>query len=222
MNNPQVLPPPPPMVQAGALAHNKTLRNAYLLLSLMMGGAAMAAFATMSLGALPINKWVFLGLAIAFPFAINAARNSVWGLVLAFAYCGLLGAFIGPMIKAYASINPMIPIHAFVTTAAIFVGLTLYALTTRRDFSFLGSFLMAGSIVVLLSIVAVWIFELSMFGVVLSGLIVLLSSAFILYDTQSLVRDGEANYIVVATSLFASIWSLFANLMHLFGFMSDD
>jgi modulator of FtsH protease len=220
MNTPQVLPPP--MVHAGALAQNKTLRNAYLLLSLMMGGAAMAAFATMSMGGLPINKWVFLILALAFPFAINAARNSVWGLVLAFAYCGLLGAFLGPVIKAYASMNPMIPIHAFVTTAAIFVGLTMYALTTKRDFSFLGGFLMAGSIVVLLSIVAIWIFQLSMLGVVLSGLIVLLSSAFILYDTQNLVRDGEANYIVVATSLFASIWSLFANLMHLFGFMSDD
>lgn len=214
--------PSVPTALAGGVTQNKVLRQTYTMLAMMLGLGALAAFATASMGSIGLNKWVFLAIAIALPFAINATRNSVWGLVLAFVYSAVLGAFIGPMISYYMQINPMIPIHAFVSTAAIFTGLSVYALTTKRDFSFLGSFLVAGTILVLLSIVAVWIFQLSVFGVILSGVIVLLSSAWILYDTQNMVRDGEANYIVLATSLFASIWSLFANLMHLFGFMSDD
>jgi modulator of FtsH protease len=200
---------------------NRVLRNAYGLLAIMMAVGAGAAWFAASLD-FGINRWVFLLVAIGFPFIIHYFRNSVVGLGLALAYSAFLGAVLGPVIKHYAGINPMIPVHAFMSTSGIFVGVSLYAMTTKRDFSFLGGFLAAASILVLLSIVAIMFFNMSGVGVVLSGIIVLLATAYILYDTQQIVRGGETNYITAATSLFSSIWSLMANLMHIFGFMSED
>jgi modulator of FtsH protease len=211
---------PPPITASLVLQHNKVLRNAYTLLSMMFVAGAAAAAVTFNTG-FSVHYLVFLLVAIAFPFAINAARTSVLGLVLAFAYAAFLGAIIGPVIRNYAAINPMIPVYAFSATALIFGSMTVYGLTTKKDYSFMGSFLGAASIMVVLSCVALYFLKMTILGVVLSGVIVLMAAAWILYDTQQAARNGETSYIMLATSLFGSIWSLMMNLMHLIGFAED-
>lgn len=201
---------------------NKVLRNTYIMLSLMLGVSALTAAYAVSRGAGLINIWLLLAFMIGMPFAIHAFRNSVVGLGLSFLYAGMFGYFLGPIVGIYAAIDPKIPMYAFAATAAIFGGLSFYALTTKRDMSFMGGFLMVGSIVMLLAIVANIFLQMPLFSVVISGAMVLLISGYILYTTQAAARGGETNYIVLATALFSDIWVLFLHLMRLIAFFQGE
>jgi modulator of FtsH protease len=201
---------------------NKVLRNTYIMLSLMLGVSAVTAAYAVSSGAGLVNIWLLLGFMIGMPFAIHAFRNSPVGLGLSFVYAGLFGYFLGPIVGIYASIDPKIPLYAFVATATIFGALSVYAMTTKRDMSFMGGFLMVGSIVLLLAIVANIFLQMPMFSIVISAAVVLLTAGYILYSTQAAARGGETNYITLATSLFGNIWVLFLHLMNLMNFASGN
>jgi modulator of FtsH protease len=160
---------------------------------------------------------------IGMPFIINALRNSVAGLVACFVYCAGLGYIAGPIIGMYAAaIGPQIPVYAFVTTAVVFFGLTGYVMATRKDFSFLRGFMFAGFIAVLLAIVANQFLNIPLLSVTISSVATLLAAGGILYSTSAAINGGEDNYIVLAANIYGSIWSLFMNLMNIFGFLSSD
>lgn len=205
-----------------AVSVNKVLRNTYLMLTLMLAVSAVAAGYSMYSGMRMPNFWLMLAFVIGMPMAINAFRNSAIGLVLSFAYAGLLGLFCGPLISHYAQIDQRIPLYAFIGASTMFAALTGYAMTTKRDFSVLRGFLVASLFAVFGAIIAQYFLNLPLFGVVISVAILALSSLWILYATQAVVRGGETNYVIVANSLFASVWNLFLNLMSLLGFASAD
>ncbi|MFA7542491.1 MAG: Bax inhibitor-1 family protein, partial [Lysobacterales bacterium] len=146
---------------------------------------------------------------------------AIW---MTFAWAGLTGFLLSPMIAAYLSIpgGSAIVMNALGGTAALFVGLSAVALTTKKDFSFLSSFLMAGVIVVLLGIVALLFLQTPMLSLLISGLAVLLMSGFILYDTSRMIHDGAANPVYITVSLFANIVVLFSHLLNLFAMLSGD
>jgi len=205
-----------------ALANTATIRNAYLLLTMILSFSAVTAWYAVSSNAPMINIWIFLAFMIGMPFAIQATRNSPIGLVLSFVYAGLLGYFLGPIVGIYARIDPNIPVYALASTAVIFFSLSGYALVTRREFNFLGGFLFVGSLVILAVIVANIFLQMPLLSVMISGAAVLLISGLILYETSQLIHDPDANYIVIATSLMASIWVLFMHLMRLFAFFTGE
>jgi modulator of FtsH protease len=216
-----------PVFEAGHVVRtpvNQVLRNTYLLLSMTLVAGAAAAFYAMSSGADPVNRWLALAFMIGMPFVISALRNSVAGIGACFLYTAGLGYIAGPIVALYARfIGPEVPMYAFATTAVIFFGLTGYVMSTRKDFSFLRGMLVAGSMVAVLTIVVFMLFPMpSIVSVILSGFLALLASAGILYSTSNAINGGEDNYIVLAADIYGSIWSLFMNLMHIFGFMSGD
>jgi modulator of FtsH protease len=208
------------VVSTGAL--NQVLRNTYLLMSLMLGVSALTAWFAISSGTAPINRWLMLAFFIGMPFAIYAARNNVFGLVLSFAYAALLGYFLGPIVGLYLRADPKIPMYAFVMTSVIFGAMTTIALTSKRDFSMMRGMLVIGSLVALGAIIANMIFQIAMLSIVISSVVVVLSAGWILYSTQQAARGGEDNYIVLATSLFSDIWVLFMHLMNIFNAFSSD
>ena len=109
------------------------------------------------------------------------------------------------------------------TIGAIFLGLSGYALTTRKDFSFLGGFLMTGFIVVLLAALANIFLAIPALSLTISAAVILIMSGFILYDTSRMVREGaSANYLLMTVSLYLSMFNIFINLLHLLGFASGD
>lgn len=217
---------------SGALSTNKVLRNTYFLLSLTLlfsavtCGIAIASNASFMAG---IGAWVG-GLVMI--FVTSRLRNSVWGIAAVFALTGLLGFAIGPTVGFYLaaySNGPQLVMGTLGATAAIFLGLSAYVLTSRKDFSFLGGFLMAGLMLALIgvvgSLVMSWGFgiQVPVFSLALSGLIVLLMTGFILYDTSRIIHGGETNYILATVALYTSLWSLFINLLHLvFAFFGED
>jgi len=107
-------------------------------------------------------------------------------------------------------------------TAAIFLGLSAYVMTTRKDFSFMGGFLMVGILVGFLASLAAVFFNLQGLSLAVSAMFVLLMSGLILYQTSSIVNGGETNYIMATVTLFVSIFNLFISLLQLLGFASND
>ncbi|MBB3059964.1 Bax inhibitor-1/YccA family protein [Microbulbifer rhizosphaerae] len=209
---------------------SKVLRNTYALLAMTVLFSAFTAGIAMAIG---MGRGMGLICSIAAIvlvwFVLPRTANSAAGVGVVFAFTGLLGASLGPLLNYYLGLagGGQIVMQALGTTALIFFALSAYVLTTRKDFSFMGGFLFVGLIAVLVCALGMMI--ASMFGVymplasvVLSGVIALLFSGFILYDTSRIINGGETNYLMATTALYLDILNLFTALLHLFGFASDD
>ncbi len=210
-------------------ATHKVLRNTYFLLGLTLLASAFTATVStvvgIGWGAALVMNLIALGLVW---FVLPKTANSAKGLGVVFAFTMLLGASLGPTLNHYlATANGgQLVMQALGTTALVFFGLSAFVLTTRKDFSFMGGFLLVGLIVVLVSMLALVV--MSYFGMqvsgaflALNGAIVLLMSGFILFETSRIVNGGQTNYILATTSLYLSIYNLFVALLHLLG-MSND
>ncbi len=207
-----------------ALATHKVLRNTYLLLSLTLAFSALAAGVSMALK-LP-HPGILITLAGYFGllFAIHKMRNSGWGVAGVFALTGFMGYTLGPILGHYLGLpnGGQTVMMAMGGTAAIFLGLSGYALTTRKDFSFMGGFLMVGILLAFLAGLAAIFFEIPALSLTVSALFVLLMSGLILYETGNIIHGGETNYVMATVTLFVSIFNLFTSLLHLLGFMNGD
>lgn len=215
----QVLAP-----RESALSTNKVLRNTYLLLGATLAFSAVTAGISMAVG------FPFLGLWMLLPYfgllyAIHKTEDSAWGLVWTFAFTGFLGLTAGPILNHYLTALPnggQIVMTALGTTAAAFLGLSAYAVQSRRDFSFMGGFLLVGLIGAFVLGIVAYVFQLSTVAVVASAMFLLLSGGLMLYQTSEIVRGGETNYIRATVVLYVSIYNMFMSLLHLLGFASND
>lgn len=209
---------------------NKVLRNTYMLLSITLVFSALAAGISMSLGlgfgAALIMDLIAIGLIW---FVLPKTANSSTGLLVVFAFTGLIGAGLGPLLNHYLAMShgSSIIMQALGGTAFIFLGLSAYTLTTRKDFSFLHGFIAIGIMIMigcmlLLVIAPLFGFNISVLSLVFSAGVVLLMSAIILFQTSAIIHGGETNYIMATTSLYLSIINIFTSLLHLIGAASDD
>jgi len=208
---------------SSALATNKLIRNTYTLLSMtLLFSAATAAVGVM----FQISQGIALGASIAaiamLWFVLPRTANSATGIPVIFGITGLLGLGLGPMLSFYLSVNPSIVMTALGGTGAIFLGLSAYALTTRKDFSFLAGFLMVGMFVVIgASLLNIFLNIPAMFLAV-NVAVIMIMSGFILFQTSSLINGGETNYIMATAGLFLSILNMFQALLSILGAFSGD
>jgi len=211
--------------RASAVSTNKVLRDTYRLLSLTLLFAAFTAgvsyFLQLPRATGMICSFGAMGLLW---FVLPRFANSSKGIFVVFAVTGLLGIGLGPLLNHYlATTNGQTMVAtALGGTGAIFFGLSGFALVTKRDFSFLGGFLFAGFIVVILAMVAGFFIQMPALQIVISAAIILLMSGFILFDTSRIVNGGETNYIMATVSLFLSIYNIFHSLLFLLGMGGDD
>lgn len=203
---------------------NRVLRNTYALLSMLFLFGAGTAWVALNQGWY-IGFWPFLIGIFAFSFAINATRNSAWGLVFSFGFTGLLGVVTGANVNfalsAYSNGGTLV-VSAFALTAVLFLGLSAYAMTTKRDFSGMFAFLAVGTLAVIGAFVLNYFLAIPALGLALSTMIILLACGWIIWQTQGIVRGGQTNYILAATGLLADIFVLFNNLLSLLGFGFGD
>lgn len=207
------------------LATNKVIRNTYTLLSMTLAFSALTAFISLKTGAQPVHWLLLLAAVIGVPMAMYPLRNSVWALPLAFVYTGFLGYALGPIIGMYLNLpnGGEIVAVSLTLTATIFLGLSTYALTTRKDFSFLGGFVMVGSIVLLVAILAnVFFLQMPILSLIISTAMVMLISASILWQTSQMVHNGETNYILMTVALYTDIFVLFLHLLRLVAFFTNS
>ena len=97
-----------------------------------------------------------------------------------------------------------------------------YALTTKKDFSFLGGFLLVGLVVAVVAGIANIFFMVPAVSLAISAAIVFIMSGFILFDTSRIVNGGETNYIRATVSMYLNIYNLFTSILHLLGAFGGD
>lgn len=205
------------------LQTNKLIRNTYSLLSMTLIFAGVLAFAgvvaNIGFGFALVADIVAIAMLW---FVLPRTANSAAGIPVLFGITGLLGFGLGPLLNHYLAVNPSIVMTALGGTGAIFLGLSGYALTTRKDFSFMGGFLMVGLIVVIgASLLNIFLAMPALFLAV-NAAVVLIMSGLILYQTSALINGGETNYIMATAGLFLSILNLFQALLHLLGAFGGD
>lgn len=212
------------------LATNRVLRNTYLLLSMTLLFSAAAAGLSMMMNVPPgvslVTSLVALGLLW---FVVPRTANSAAGLVTVFAVTGLLGFGLGPILNMYLKLanGPQIVMSAMGMTGGVFVGLSAYALISRRNFSFMGGFLMAGILVAFLAALvsvgaALLGYPMPGLALAVSVMFAVLMSGMILWQTSEIIHGGETNYILATVSLYVAIYNLFTSLLHILGVMNDD
>ncbi|MCP1726741.1 modulator of FtsH protease [Natronospira proteinivora] len=210
--------------QESVLASNKVLRNTYGLLALTLMWAAGVAGVAMMMNLPHPGMLVTLAGFFGLLFLTHKTADSAWGLLSVFAFTGFLGYTAGPIVNAYVSgmaNGGELVMMALGGTGAIFLGLSAYVLTTKKDFTFMGGFLFVGIITAFLAGLAAVIFQMPALSLAVSGMFVLLMSGLILFETSRIVNGGETNYIHATVSLFVSIYNLFLSLLHLLGFAND-
>lgn len=210
--------------QASTLETNKVLRNTYTLLSMTLLFSALTAGASMALNlphpGLIITLVGYFGLL----FLTTKYRDTGLGIACVFALTGFMGYTLGPILNTYLALanGGQIVMTAMGGTSAIFLGLSGYALTTRKDFSFMGGFLMAGILAAFMAGLAAIFFEIPALSLAVSAMFVLLMSGLILYETSNIINGGETNYIMATVTLYVAIFNLFTSLLHLLGFMNGE
>ena len=204
---------------APLLSANRVLRNTYWLLSLTLlfsaGVAGVTAALQLPHPGIVITLIGYFGLL----FLTSRLRDSGWGLISVFGLTGFMGYTLGPIVSHYLAMpnGHQVVAMAMGSTAAIFLGLSAYATASRKDFSFLGGFLMTGIIVAFLAGLAAIFFAVPALSLTVSAVFVLLMAGLILYQTSQIIHGGETNYVMATVTLFVSIFNLFTSLLHLLG-----
>ena len=210
---------------SSALTTNKVLRNTYMLLSLTLLFSGLTAGLSMFLNMPPMTYLIsVIGAMLIAMFVLPRFAQSVAGIGIVFLITGLLGFGLGPMLTMYASLpnGGDIITLSLAGTGTIFIGLSAYALFTRKDFSFLGGFLMVGFLLVLLAVLANIFMQIPAMSLAISTVVILIMSGFILYDTSRIIHGGETNYVLATIGLYMTIFNIFISLMQILGIMGND
>ncbi len=211
-------------VQESALATNKVLRNTYLLLSMTLLFSAAMAGVSMTLNLPYFGPVITLVGYFGLLFLTYKLKHSAAGIIAVFALTGFMGLTLGPVLTFYLTAIPNggeLVMTALGATGLIFIGLSAYVLTTKKDFSFMGGFLMVGMLGLLAVIVIGLFVNLSAFQMAISAGVVLLMGGFIVYETSAIIHGGQTNYILATVSLYVSLYNIFINLLYLLGINRD-
>ena len=207
----------------------RILRNTYLLLALTMAPTLIGALAGMATSAIVLryplaSTLVMLAGVIGLQYGIAANRNNGLGVALLLLMTGILGWWLGPILNAALKLSNGMQLvgYAAVGTGVIFFTMGAIAATARRDFSFMGKFLLVGMIALLVAMVANMFLQIPALALTISTLVIVVFSLFLLYDLNRIVRGGETNYIMATTGVYISLYNIFANLLILLMALSGE
>ena len=210
---------------SSSIVINRTLRNTYQLLSATLLFSGLMAYLSMYLRLPYFGLLITLGGYFGLLFLVAKLRNSAFGILAVFALTGFMGLTLGPIVGSYTtafSNGAELVGMAMTGTAAIFLSLSFYAITSQKDFSFMSGFLTAGIVVAFLAGIAAYFFQMPALSLAVSSAFILLMSGLILYETSNIIHGGETNYIMATVTLYISIYNLFLSLLHLLGVFSGD
>jgi modulator of FtsH protease len=207
-----------------ALSTNKVLKNTYMLLGMTLMFSALTAGVSMAMGLPQGAAMILMLVGFGLLFVVHRMADSSKGLVAIFAFTGVMGASLGPLLNYYAAMpgGPALVMQALGGTAVVFFGLSAYALSSRKDFSYMGGFLMVGLIVAVVAMIANIFLNIPALSLAISAAVVMIMSGLILFDTSRIINGGETNYIRATVSLYLSIYNIFIHLLSLLTAFSGD
>jgi modulator of FtsH protease len=206
------------------LSTNRVLKNTYMLLSMTLVFSAATAGVAMAMNLGQGTGLILMLIGFGLLFVVNRTADSSKGLIAIFAFTGVMGASLGPMLNYYMGManGPALVMQALGGTALVFFGLSGYALTTRKDFSYMGGFLIVGLLVAVAASIANIFLHIPALSLTISAAVVMIMSGLILFDTSRIINGGETNYIRATVSLYLDIYNLFIHLLHLLTAFSGD
>jgi modulator of FtsH protease len=208
---------------AVALGSHNVLRNTYMLLGLSMLPTVVGALAGMSMNfsafaqhPIMFALGAFAGMMALF-WGISANRNSSLGVVLLLVLTGFMGLLLGPVLQVALHLRNGGQIVGLAAggTGVIFMTLASIATVSKKDFSFLGNFLMIGLVLLIVASLANMFFHVPAVALTISAISVLVFSGFILFDVSRVVQGGETNYVMATLAIYLDIYNLFLNLLQL-------
>ncbi|WP_025823394.1 Bax inhibitor-1/YccA family protein [Shewanella marina] len=210
--------------QLSTLETNKLLKNTYMLLAMTLAFSAACAAVGMMVG---VGRWASLGLSIGgliLLFVTLRKADTSAGLFWVFAFTGMEGASLGYILNHYVGManGPSLIMQALGLTSLVFITLSAYVVTTKKDFSFMRGFLVAGLVVVIVSALINMFVGNSIAFMAINAAVALLMTGFILFDTSRIVNGGETNYIRATVSLYLDFLNLFIAILNLLGISNDD
>ena len=205
------------------LQTNKLIKNTYMLLSMTLIFSGVLAYLSIAMNVSHGMAFAasLIGIGLLW-FVLPRTQNSAAGIPVIFGVTGLLGFGLGPMLSYYMSVNPSIVMLAMGGTGTIFLGLSGYALSTRKDFSFMGGFIFVGMLVAIGAMLLNLFLGIPALALAVSAAVIMIMSGFILYQTSALIHGGETNYISATAGLFIAILNIFTSLLHILGAFGDD
>ena len=218
MNDKPVFSAAATMDPAASIAKsNKVLSNTYWLLGLTLAFSALTATFSVAIGISPGVPLLLMITGFVLLFVVHKMADSAKGLPAIFAFTGVWGASIGPMLSFYLAMDngPTMVLQALAGTALVFFSLSVYALNSKKDFSYLGGFLMTGLIIAVVAMIANIFLAIPVLSLTLSAVVVMIMAGFILFDTSRIINGGETNYIRATVGLYLNIFNLFIHLLHL-------
>lgn len=204
--------------QVVASEGRRVLRNTYSLLAITLLFSAAMAWLSMAMHTRYIHPFLFLIGAYGLMVLVHATARSAFGLLSIMAFTGFMGFSLGPVLNLFmhSMQGTSVVIMALSMTGVSFLGLSLVALFTRRDLSFLGNFIAVGVFVLLAGLVVSLFVHVTALSMMMSCGFILLSSAVILLRTQQIIRGGETNYILATIDLYVSLYNIFVSLLQIF------
>jgi len=202
---------------------NKVLKDTYRLLAITLAFSAITASISVMIGIGNVTSLVLMLVAFGLLCVVSKKAETKEGLFWIFMFTGVMGASLGSIISHYLSITngPIMIMQSLFMTAAVFFGLSTYVLKTKKDFSFMGGFLMAGLIVAIIAMIANLFLQIPLMSLITSAIVVMIMSGFILYDTSNIINGGEKNYIRATISLYLNILNIFVHLLNILGILDD-
>ena len=202
------------------LATNSVLKNTYILLAMTLIFSAGTAALSMSMNLPHPGMIITLVGYFGLLWLTTKFRNSGLGILCVFGLTGFMGMTLGPILNMY--LNAYSNGHELIMTSlggtgVIFLGLSGYALTTKKDFSFISGFLMVGILVAFLAGIGAMVFNIPALSLGVSAMFIMLMSGMILYQTSAIIHGGETNYIMATVTLYISLFNLFTSLLHILG-----
>lgn len=203
---------------------NKVLRNTYALLGMTMIPTVLGAMLGISINfsflfaASPIVAFIGI-MAVVFGMSWLVAKNAnnAAGIWLLFGFTFIMGMLLGPILQVALGLSNGAQLIGLAAggTAASFLTLSAMASNSKRDFSFLGKFITIGFVLIVLAILANFFFQIPALSLTISAGVVLLMSAYILYEINQIVRGGQTNYVMATLSIYISLHNMFSHLLHL-------
>ena len=210
--------------EASALT-NKVIRNTFILLALSFLFSAATAYFSLVTQAKPAGLLLTIVGMFGLSMLVHSLKNSAWGIAAIFAFTGFMGYILGPILGMYLSAysnGAQLIATAMGTTGIIFVGLSAYALVTKKDYNYMGSYIFVIGLVAFIAGIGGIVFNIPMLNLAVSGVFALISSAYILFTMSNLINGGQTNYIEATISLYISIFNLFLSLLRILSFFAGN
>ncbi|MEM6303056.1 MAG: Bax inhibitor-1/YccA family protein [Pseudomonadota bacterium] len=222
MANPRVYETAAPF--DGVVSTNKVLRNTYMLLAMTLLFSAATAGVSIAIGLGPMAALGCMIGGFVMLFVVNRMADSAKGLPAIFVFAGLMGASLGPMLQYHLAMpaGPTVVLQALAGTAVVFFAMSAYALTSKKDFSFMGGFLMTGLIVAIIAMVANIFLGIPALSLTISAAVIMIMAGLILFDTSRIINGGETNYIRATVSLYLNVYNIFVHLLSLLTALGGD